>query len=157
MGEDISYDEVDKVVSGTFTSFSVFTIFEAIPSTVDGLQAPLADLAPGELYVTMPSKSFRQGRTLPLKLQLSRDSVALTDANVAPPTIVDVALVGGPLGSPVLDLDSGASSDDDYTFRFADGIWIYNLGTRDLTEAGVYFVTVEMPDSFRYRAGFELK
>ena len=125
----------------------------------DGLLPPLGPLAGiNEPGVAMSTKAFRRGRVLPLKMELRRDALALSDTDVDPPTVVKVARVGGPLNLEVMDIDdAGAANEDGVEFRFEDGIWIYNLSTKEFTEPGVYFATIELPDGYRYQAGFELR
>ncbi|MCH6553795.1 MAG: hypothetical protein IH793_06505, partial [Acidobacteria bacterium] len=52
---------------------------------VEGLLAPLASLRPEAQPLIFPDRAFKQGRTLPLKLQLFCGSTLLTDADVPPP------------------------------------------------------------------------
>ncbi|MBI3989315.1 MAG: hypothetical protein HY347_06830 [candidate division NC10 bacterium] len=56
----------------------------------------------------------------------------------------------------VPDLDAGAANESGLLFRYADGTWVYNLNTRDLS-AGTYTITLQMPDGRRYNAGFVLQ
>ena len=104
------------------------------PDTVDvtvrlgvvGLQSPLVDLSPEGDPVILPTKAFKAGRTLPLKLQLFCNGIALTDADVAPPTIVSVTLVGAEQQLEIIDFDdSGLSNDNGPDFRFSDPNWVY--------------------------------
>jgi hypothetical protein len=104
----------------------------------------------------MPDRAFKQGNTLPLKLRLYCGTTELTDTAVPAPQIFQLWRSGEEVPLTLLDLDSGASNDDGYIFRYSDGTWIYNLSTRNLT-TGSYIVTILMPDGNRYHASFVLR
>ena len=124
---------------------------------IEGLLKPLFDLAPDGAPVTLPTRAFKQGKTLRLKLKLFCDGTALTDADVAPPSIVSLARVGAAATAGILNVnDSGVRPDDGSDFVFRGKTWVYNLSTSELG-TGTYFVTIEMPDGLRYRAGFVLR
>ena len=134
------------------------TVDVTVTVGVNGLLPPLAGLTLYPAAVPLPTKAFKVGRTLPLRFQLSCGSIPLTDADVLPPTIVGfVQWVGDDMHMEFSDFDdSGLSNDDGVDFRFSDGNWVYNLSTKNGV-AGVYFVTIEMPDDQSYRAGFTLR
>ena len=150
-----SLDTVNDVICGSIKSFSLFAIFE-IDIDVAGLQSPMAALAPEGETAVPPAKAFKQGRTLPLKLELFSAGVALTGLEVDPPQIMGLARTGATVDLETTDLDSGQANDNGLLFRFEEGSWIYNLSTRVLS-AGTYELTLEVDDGRRYTAAFVLR
>ncbi len=122
---------------------------------VSGLKPPLDMLVPAGGTVIFPDKAFKQGRTLPLKLELSCGGMPLVDV-VNKPRIVRLERMGSPLDIDTLDLDAGAANDNGLVFRLSDSQWIYNLSSRDLL-TGTYVVTIRLPDGTDHQAGFVLK
>ncbi|KAF0192708.1 MAG: hypothetical protein FD165_478 [Gammaproteobacteria bacterium] len=122
---------------------------------VSGLKPPLDMLVPAGGIVTFPDKAFRQGRTLPLKLELSCGGMPLVDV-VNKPRIVRLERMGSPLDIDTLDLDAGAANDSGLVFRLSDSQWVYNLSSRDLL-TGTYVVIIRLPDGTDHQAGFVLK
>jgi hypothetical protein len=139
---------------------------DSAPDTVDvtvtvevvGLLSPLGGLVPEGDPIPLPNKAFKQGRTLPLKLQLFCGGTLLTDSDVTPPQIVGLVRAGdAPVDLEAVDLDSGEANDSGVLFRFSDdGNWVYNLNTQGLS-SGTYTIVIEMPDGLRYAAGFALR
>ena len=146
------------VNDGQADSAASDTVDVTVTVGVNGLLPPLAGLTLYPAAVPLPTKAFKVGRTLPLRFQLSCGSISLTDANVLPPTIEGfVQWVGDDMHMEFADFDdSGLSNDNGFDFRFSDGNWVYNLSTKTGV-AGVYFVTIEMPDGQLYRGGFTLR
>jgi uncharacterized repeat protein (TIGR01451 family) len=132
----------------------------AVTVTVDvhGLEPPLASLVPEGETLHFPARAFRQGRTLPLKLQLFCGITALTGADVAPPRIAALLKDGVTLTLSPADLDSGTANGNTLNFRYDEdgGRWIYNLSTNRLA-VGTYTLLVELPDGRRVAAGFVLE
>jgi hypothetical protein len=123
---------------------------------VTGLLPPLEPLVPWSDPVLIPDKAFKHGRTLPLKLQLSCGTTALTDADVAAPRIVSLVREGDAIDLETIDPDAGAANDNGLMLRYSAPNWIYNLSTQGLT-TGTYVVTIETPDGLRYSAAFVLR
>ena len=144
--EDIttSLDTVNDVICGQTMSFSEFAIVE-LDVDAEGLEEPLAALVATSQDPPLPDVAFKQGRTLPLKLQLFSASRILTDADVAPPKIVGLMRSGSAIPLEILDLDSGEANSDGSYFRYTDGYWIYNLSTKGLS-TGTYKITLQLPD-----------
>jgi len=130
----------------------------SITSVVDvqGLQSPLVELVHEGEVVPEPDKAFKQGRVLPLKLQMSCGQLLLTDNHVAAPRIVGLEHMGQPLDIPIIDLDPGSSNHGSQEFRFSDDQWISNMSTAELIP-GSYHLILELPDGQRYVAGFILR
>ncbi len=123
---------------------------------VEGLQAPLASLRSEAQPPIFPDRAFKQGRTLPLKLQLFCGSTLLTDADVPPPEIVSLVRLGDAIDLETVDLDAGQANDSGFLFKFSDDKWVYNLSTAGLS-SGTYTISIRMPDGFNRRTGFVLK
>ena len=123
---------------------------------VEGLLAPLASLRPEAQPPIFPDRAFKQGRTLPLKLQLFCGSTLLTDADVPPPEIVSLVRLGDAIDLETVDLDAGEANDSGFLFRFSGDKWVYNLSTAGLS-SGTYTISIRMPDGFNRRTGFVLK
>ncbi len=110
-----------------------FHLVQKSPVTSAGLQAPLGALVPAGDDVTPPDKAFKQGRTLPLKLQLS--------CGATPPQIVALVRTSGTVDLEVVDLDSGAANDNGVLFHFSDPDWVYNLSTKGLLSGASHVTT----------------
>ncbi len=123
---------------------------------VSGLQPPMVGLSLEAEPPLLPTKAFKQGSTIPLKLQLFCSGMACTNANVTPPRIVGLFATGGPIDLTVVDIDAGAANDNGVYFRFSDPNWVYNLSTQGLS-AGTYTITIQLPDGRRFNAGFVLR
>lgn len=133
------------------------TVTITVTAGVVGLLSPLGVLVPEGDSVPLPNKAFKQGRTLPLKLQLFCGSTPLTDSDVAPPQIVGLVRAGdASVDLEAADLDAGEANDSGLLFRFSDTNWVYNLSTKDLIP-GTYVITIQIPDGRRYIAAFDLK
>ena len=152
----VSRDTTNDIICASVTSLSPFAVLEDRRIEAEGLKPPLADLTPDGLPVAMPGNAFKQGRTLPLRLGLFRDGVALGNADVSPPQIVALIRNGEALDLATMDLDAGQANDNGVLFRFSDGNWVYNLSTRGLSP-GTYTITIQMPDGRRWNAGFVLR
>jgi hypothetical protein len=146
---------VNQIICGAVTSLSPFAVFGA-PVTVIGLSAPLAALAPVGSPVPLPGHAFRQGSTLPLKLQLFSGSTLLTSAATAPPQITGLVRNGNAVNLTSVDPDSGQANDVGTLFRYSGPDWVFNLSTKGLT-AGTYTLTIKVPGGLSYNAGFVLK
>ena len=125
---------------------------------VSGLLSPVStSLVLEDHAAPLPGKAFKQGRTVPLKLQLLCGDSQQTDQDVQAPEIVGLVREGdAPLDLATVDLDPGAANDSGTFFRFADGAWIYNLDTVNLP-SGIWSLLIEMPDARRFRARLVLK
>jgi hypothetical protein len=132
------------------------TVNVTVAVGVEGLQAPLEALVTAGSPVPLPSRAFRQGSTIPLKLRLSCGGSMLGDADVTAPAIVSLRRSGEALDLDVMDLDSGQANGDGVGFRFEAPDWVYNLSTKGL-QAGTYEFTLRMPDGLTYQGGFVLR
>jgi serine protease len=136
------------------TASDTVTVFVGVG--IEGLFPPMASLVPEGELVPVPDRAFKQGSTLPLKLRMYCGGTLLTDADVAPPRIVALAKSGDPIDLATVDVDAGGANDNGTLLRFSDGNWIYSLSTKALA-SGTYVITIELPDSRRFNAGFVLR
>ncbi len=148
-------DTLANLLCGAVTSLSPFTVLGA-PIVPVGLEPPLAALAAAGETPLPPSKAFRQGSTLPLRLELTRNGVALTDADVGAPRIISIVRAGQAIDLNTIDVDAGGANDSGLLFRFSDDAWVYNLSTRGLA-TGTWIITIEMADGPRFSASFVLR
>jgi hypothetical protein len=123
---------------------------------VSGLQPPMVGLSPEAVPPLLPTKAFKRGSTIPLKLQLFCSGIVCTNANSAPPRIVGLFISGGEIDLATVDINAGAANDNGVYFRFSDPNWVYNLSTQGLSP-GTYRITILMPDGRRFNAGFVLR
>lgn len=147
---------ITLVVNDGTVSSAPDTVDVTVKVGVAGLQSPLAGLVKEGDLVPVPPRAFKRGSTLPLRLQLYCTASGLSDADVAPPKIVELKLAGTALDISDIDLDAGNSADGGLLFRYSGGNWVYNLSTKNLV-VGTYIITIEMPDGLRYQASFVLK
>ena len=152
----VSLDTTNDIICASVTSLSPFAVFEGRPVQPEGLQPPLSALVLEGTSAPLPDRAFKRGSTLPLRLQLFRDGVALSNADVSPPQIVALIRNGEALDLATMDLDAGQANDNGTLFRFSDGNWVYNLSTAGLS-SGTYTLTIQMPDGRRWNAGFVLR
>lgn len=122
----------------------------------EGLQPPLVDMVAQGQEVPLPDRASKQGRVLPLKLEMFCGASRLSKTEVNPPRIVAITRTGEAIDLATIDPDAGAANDNGVVFRDAGDKWIHNLNTTDLT-TGTYTVTIEMPDGTRYDSGFVLR
>ena len=123
---------------------------------VVGFLPPLAALVGPSEMIPLPAKAFKQGSTLPLKLQLFCGGTMLTAADVAAPRIVALQRNGDAVNLETVDVNAGESNDNGILFRFSDPNWVYNLSTPGLT-TGTYVIAIELPDGRKVFGGFVLR
>ncbi len=148
--------EVTLVVNDGQDDSVPVTVDITVTVVVNGFLPPLVSLVPECGDAPRPRKAFKQGRTLPLKLQLNCGTTILSGTDVAPPQIVDLVRQGDAIDLDTIDADSGEANDSGTSFHFSDPNWVYNLSTRDLS-AGTYVITIEMPDGRRLCGAFVLR
>jgi sugar lactone lactonase YvrE len=85
----------------------------SIGMRVEGLEAPLAGLAPLGAQVDLPEKSFRKGGVLPIKLRLKCGERALTSSEVAPPRLYALQQTSATPGQPpIISTVAGGGPDN---------------------------------------------
>jgi hypothetical protein len=132
-----------------------FFIAKITQVSVVGLASPLASLVTVGSTVPLPSHAFKQGSTLPLKLQLFQASVLMTGATIAPPQVTAIVRNGNPVDLTTIDPDSGQANDNGTLFRSSGSDWIFNLSTKGLS-TGSYTVTITVAGT-QYDAAFVLR
>jgi photosystem II stability/assembly factor-like uncharacterized protein len=147
---------VTLVVNDGYVDSAPDTTNVSVTVRVQGFLAPLASLVPEGDPVQLPDKAFKQGRTLPLTLELFCGGTPCCGPTVAAPRIVGLQRSGEALDLEALDLDSGQTSDGGLDFRATGSSWMYNLKTKGLV-SGTYVITVQMPDTRRWVSGFVLR
>lgn len=147
---------IELVVSDGDLESDPDTVEIAVVAGVAGLFPPLASLVPDGEVPPLPAHAFQQGRTIPLKLQLSCGDVLLTENDVKAPVIVGLAVNGEPFSLDGLDLDAGHSNNSGLAFRPSSGQWIFNLDTSALT-LGDWVITLQLPDGRAVSARFVLQ
>jgi len=126
----------------------IYTI--TVRVTDDGSPAPHADqqFTVGVAYTwsnllapVQAGGTYRVGRTIPIKFQLTGASAGITNA-VA--TLLMFKISNDVLGDPV-DVESSSAATSGNLFRYADGYYIFNLDTSGLGP-GTYQLQVDMGD-----------
>jgi hypothetical protein len=125
---------------------------------LEGFFSPVnARLVPEGSTVEFSAGSFNRTKTLPLKFRLGCGSQTLDPAEIDPePQIVRVT--HGTLGEVSLQNINGAdgANPDDPFFSCGSSRCEYQLRTRDLVP-GDYVISVKMPDSRVFQAGFTIR
>lgn len=125
---------------------------------VDGFQSPVeADLVAEGNPITFSTKKLNLGSTLPLKVELNCGPEILSGDQIDPTPEV-VGLVHGTLGPQSLDGingDNNANPDDPFFHCGTNGCE-YQFRTEQLV-AGDYVISIRMPDTRVFQAGFTLK
>jgi hypothetical protein len=123
-----------------------------------GLLAPVAArLVPQGHPVNYSTGEFNQTKTLPLKLRLSCGTAVLGPTGIDPrPEIV--AIVHATLGpQPLTSINAAnGANPNDPAFECNSDLCEFQMRTRDLP-VGVYVISVRMPDSRVFEAGFTLR
>jgi hypothetical protein len=140
------------------SSYQLTFFHTGVPSlTCAGFEPPLAN---GSVIV-------RGNRALPIKGRLfGADGNEVTDLELTAPPVLQVMFqsTGGGATVDVTDdaLPAGFGTEgNEFEYNVADGIWQYNLKTKDYSAAGTYTITMVSGDDFEYtidptcEAGFE--
>lgn len=124
---------------------------------IDGLLPPVdAPLVPHGRSVNYSEGNFNHGSTIPMKVGLACGTLVLGDAQIDPhPQIV--AVVHETLGPQSLQGINGHSNanPDDPRFSCNDTLCDYQFRTEQLP-LGTYVVSIRMPDSRVFDAGFTI-
>jgi hypothetical protein len=88
-------------------------------------------------------------RTIPLKMELYHFETPITDTDVSAPPVVNITY--DPDAWCEMDasdhLEPPGLADEGNAFRWINGTWIHNLGTRPWSSSGTYEVTVAPGDT----------
>ena len=102
----IGQTPVSLVVNDGNLNSAADVVDVVVPVNVAGFQSPLTSLAPEGSEIILPDKAFKQGSTLPLKLQLLCGSAVLADTDVNPPRIISIIRAGEAVDQTI-DPDAG--------------------------------------------------
>lgn len=97
---------------------------------------------------------YKANRTLPIKFQLTYADGTLASAAVA--TLSVYQLSAGEVTGDSLDVSSNANADTGNQFRYADGYYIFNLKTQDMS-IGTYRLSISLNDGKQYSIDIALK
>jgi len=96
--------------------------------------------------------TYKAGRTLPLKFQLTGASAGVTDAEIH---VLVYQLNNNVLGDPV-DVDSPGAASTGNLFRYENGYYVFNLSTQGMA-AGTYQLQIDMGDGVVRAVNISLK
>lgn len=85
--------------------------------------------------------TYKAGRTIPIKFQLTGASAGITDAVIK---LLMFKVSDNVIGDPV-DVESNSAASTDNLFRYANGEYLYNLSTAGMPE-GTYQLQIDMGD-----------
>lgn len=116
------------------------------PYYCDGFQPPMAS---GPV-------TARGNRALPLKARLfDVDGHGITDLDLAAPPVIQVLFASGQDGDP-LDVTQDAypagwgTEGNEFEYNLTDGVWQYNLKTKNYSACGTYTITIVSGDESEY-------
>ena len=116
--------------SGTPALFAERTFTVGVGYTWSGLLAPV-----------QAGGTYKAGRTLPIKFQLTGASAGVTDAQIR---LVVYQVSNSVLGDPV-DVESNSAATTGNLFRYVNGEYVFNWSTAGLS-AGTYQLQIDMGD-----------
>jgi len=96
--------------------------------------------------------TYKAGRTIPIKFQLTGAGAGVTDA-VAHLLIYKIS--NDVLGDPV-DVESTSAATDGNLFRYSSGYYVFNLNTANLGP-GTYQLQVDMGDGVLHTVNISLR
>jgi endonuclease G len=96
--------------------------------------------------------TYKAGRTLPIKFQLTGASAGVTDAVIR----LYVFQVNNNVVGDAVDVQSTSSATTDNLFHFADGQYVYNLNTSGMSP-GTYQLQIDMGDGVLRAVNISLK
>jgi hypothetical protein len=85
--------------------------------------------------------TYKAGRTIPIKFQLTGASAGVTNAVIK---LVVYKVSDNVVGDPV-DVESSSAANTDNLFRYENGYYVFNLNTSGLP-AGTYQLQIDMGD-----------
>jgi hypothetical protein len=96
--------------------------------------------------------TYKAGRTLPIKFQLTGASAGVTNAVIR---LLIFKVTDNAIGDPV-DVESTSAATTGNLFRFENGYYVFNLSTNGLT-AGTYQLQIDMGDGVLRAVNISLK
>jgi len=116
--------------NGSPALFAERTFTVGVGYTWSGLLAPV-----------QAGGTYKAGRTLPIKFQLTGASAGITDAQIR---LVVYQVSNNVVGDPV-DVESNSAATTGNLFRFVNGEYVFNWSTAGLS-AGTYQLQIDMGD-----------
>src|SRR6185369_12294512 len=116
--------------NGSPALFAERTFTVGVGYTWSGLLAPV-----------QAGGTYKAGRTLPIKFQLTGASAGVTDAQIR---LVVYQISNNVLGDPV-DVESNSAASTGNLFRYVNGEYVFNWSTAGLS-AGTYQLQIDMGD-----------
>jgi hypothetical protein len=95
----------------------------------------------GLLAPVQAGGTYKAGRTLPIKFQLTGASAGVTDAVIK----LLVYKINDNVAGPAIDVQSSSAANTDNLFRFVNGEYVFNWSTAGLS-AGTYQLQIDMGD-----------
>lgn len=126
---------------GTPNLFAERQVDAAVAYTWSGLLAPIT-----------AGGTYKAGRTIPIKFQLTGPSAVVTNADIH---LLLFKVNNNVIGDEV-DVSSTSAADTGNRFRYSDGYYIFNLNTAGLT-AGTYQLQIDMGDGVMRSVNISLK
>jgi hypothetical protein len=108
----------------------------------------------GLLSPVQPDGTYKLGRTIPIKFALTGAGACSTDATLEAHLYV-TKVSDGVVGTEV-DAMSNSNADTGNRFRYADGQYIFNLGTSGLTK-GTWRLRIDLGDGVEHTVLISLK
>jgi hypothetical protein len=146
----LSYDAMEFSPDGTalfvadHTTKKIYKIY-ALPKELecDGFKPPVHD---GAIKV-------KKNRCIPFKAQLvDASGYSMTDADIYAAPVIQVFFESAELGSEAIEVDAlpaGVGTEGNQ-FEFIDGLWQFNLKTKNYSASGTYTVTMESGNEDEY-------
>ena len=106
----------------------------------------------GLLAPVQAGGTYKVGRTLPIKFQLTGASAVITDATIR---LYVFQVNNNAVGDPV-DVESTSAATTGNVFRFENGFYVFNLSTAGMA-AGTYQLQVDMGDGVLRTINISLK
>jgi hypothetical protein len=106
----------------------------------------------GVLAPIQAGGTYKVGRTLPIKFQLTGASAVITDATIR---LYVFQVNNNAVGDPV-DVESTSAATTGNVFRFENGFYVFNLSTAGMA-AGTYQLQVDMGDGVLRTINISLK
>ena len=146
-------DEV-ALFDRALTAAEIRSVYEA--GSAGMCNAPILSCSGFQSPMASGTVTARGNRALPLKAQLfDVDGFEMTDLNLVSPPVLQVIFLSA-TGSDAVDvtddaLPAGFGTDgNEFEFAVADGIWQYNLKTKNYSAVGTYAITMVSGDESEY-------
>jgi hypothetical protein len=164
-GGNESCGVMERAWSGLWNDMACFRVLYAIAE----VSAPTFSCVGFEPPMAVGPVTVRGNRAMPLKaVVVDSDGFEISDLDVSAPPVIQVAFEGIG-GSSVVDVTGDAvpvgmgTDGNEFEYNLADGVWQFNLKTKNYTAEGTYTITMVSGDASEYtidpacQAAFERK